>query len=70
MTNDELKAIRFQLGMTTKQLAEAIAISHRTYQGWEQGRPMPAMAVRAIGALVWMDRGSRETWLKYCKDEG
>lgn len=68
-TNTELKAIRAQLKMTPKQLASAIAVPHRTYQGYEQGRPMPAAVVRSIGALLWMDRGTRETWLNYIKKE-
>ncbi len=68
MTNKELKAIRKQLEMTTKELAEVLDVSQRTYYGWESGRPMPRIAVRAITMLLWMDKAARETFLKFVKE--
>jgi DNA-binding transcriptional regulator YiaG len=38
MTSAELKEARLRLGLTQTQMADALATSARTYQGWEAGR--------------------------------
>ena len=69
MVNEELKALRHELGMTTKELSAAIDVNHRTYQGWESGRLVSKVAIRAIGALMWMGKADRESWLKYIETQ-
>jgi DNA-binding transcriptional regulator YiaG len=38
MSPDELKAWRARLGLSQAGLAEALGLSKRTYEAWEQGR--------------------------------
>ena len=38
MTSDYLKQIRAKSGLTQKEFGEAIGVSVRTVQNWEQGR--------------------------------
>ena len=38
MTSDHLKQIRAKSGLTQKEFGEAIGVSVRTVQNWEQGR--------------------------------
>jgi DNA-binding XRE family transcriptional regulator len=35
---DGIRAIRARLGLSTRQLAAACGVSHRTVENWEQGR--------------------------------
>ncbi len=38
MTASELKEARLRLGLSQSKMADALATSVRTYQGWESGR--------------------------------
>ena len=53
MTGEELKEARRVLGLTQKQMAEALETPFRTYQDWEMGRPkipgVVAVAVQCLG---------------------
>lgn len=49
MTSDHLKQIRAKAGLTQKELGEAIGVSVRTVQNWEQGgQNISRLAQRAI----------------------
>jgi DNA-binding transcriptional regulator YiaG len=56
MTADELKEIRSRLGLTQRQLAERLGLSHRdTVRAWEAGKtPIggpAALALRLVDRL-------------------
>lgn len=40
-SNIELKKRREALSLSQREMAEALGVSARTYQGWEIGRPFP-----------------------------
>lgn len=47
-----VRAIRAQLKMTRKQLAERVGVNWRTVEGWENGRPPSPMAMIFLNSLV------------------
>lgn len=47
-----VKMVRRQLKMTVRELADACGVSHRTVEGWEQGRVPPAATLNLLG--VWL----------------
>lgn len=52
MNPDELKAWRERLSLSQAKLAEALSISKRTYEAWEQGRfAIPAFLELALREL-------------------
>lgn len=70
MKNKELEALRIQLGMTIKELSEAIDVDRVAYERWENALyPVPNCIIRSIGALMWMGKADRESWFKYIQDE-
>jgi len=52
MTADKLKARREALGLSQSEMAEALRVPLRTYQGWESAvkkkTPIPDIVVTAI----------------------
>lgn len=48
-----MKLVRKQLKMTVREFANACGISHRTAEGWEQGRVPPAATLNLLG--LWLD---------------
>jgi DNA-binding transcriptional regulator YiaG len=48
MDNLELKRRRESLSLSQSQMAQALLVSVRTYQGWESGRPFPAYLELAL----------------------
>ncbi len=52
MTPAELKTTRLRLGLSQRGLAEVLGVSWRTFQGWEQGRLIPAWVPRALNNLT------------------
>lgn len=47
-----IKAARFLLGLTARQLAEQLGVSERTVNGWEQGRMPEVAALNMLGKLL------------------
>lgn len=45
---NEVAAARLKTGLTQKQFAQALQISSRTLQEWEQGRREPSGAAKAL----------------------
>ena len=41
MDKEEIKAIRNQLGLTQKQLADKLGVTHISVWKWEKGRAKP-----------------------------
>ena len=53
MTSAELKEARLRLGLTQKQMADALATPFRTYQDWERGvSRIPGTVAMAIQWVV------------------
>ncbi len=50
MTASELVTMRLSLDLSQSQMARALRVPLKTYQGWEQGRPIPELAMTAINA--------------------
>ena len=48
IARNEVAAARLKTGMTQSQFAQALQISPRTLQEWEQGRRQPSGAARAL----------------------
>ena len=43
---NKIKSIRTTYNLSTRGLAAQLGVSHRTVEGWEQGRPMrPSMQI-------------------------
>ena len=55
MTPSEIKAIRKQGGLSTKQLAEICGVSARTVEDWEQGRRSPSKSAMMLLA-AWLEK--------------
>lgn len=51
MTTQELKQIRADWQMTPAQFAALLSAPVRTYEGWEQGRPIPATVAAHIATI-------------------
>ena len=51
MTNDELKQKREALGFSQSEMALALNVKFRTYQGWESGRTMPSHIELAVAHI-------------------
>jgi DNA-binding transcriptional regulator YiaG len=50
MKASELITVRLSLELSQSQMARALRVPLKTYQGWEQGRPIPEVAATAISA--------------------
>lgn len=50
---NEVSAARLKTGLTQKQFAQALQISPRTLQEWEQGRRDPSGAAKALIQIVF-----------------
>ena len=48
----DVKAIRLSIGMSQARFASAFALNPRTLQEWEQGKAVPAGAVRAYLTVI------------------
>ena len=48
VTSNEVVAARFKTGLSQVQFTEALKISARTLQEWEQGRRQPSGPARAL----------------------
>jgi len=48
MTSDELRTKRKSLGLSQSQMADALRVSLRTYQGWEHSKESSAVVETAI----------------------
>lgn len=49
---NNLKAVRRQVGMTQKQVAEALNVVESCYANWEQGRTEPSIVMlRKLGKI-------------------
>ena len=48
IATNEVAAARLKTGLTQKQFAQALQISSRTLQEWEQGRREPSGAAKAL----------------------
>jgi DNA-binding XRE family transcriptional regulator len=51
-TNIDLKAVRTELGLSQRELADLIGVSHRTVQSCEQGWRKPSPAVERAALLL------------------
>lgn len=49
---DSIRALRKSRGWSTRQLGEAVGVSHRTVEHWEQGRPVSRLAALALARLA------------------
>ncbi len=38
---DLIRSIRYQRGWSVREMADALGVSPRTVEGWEQGRKIP-----------------------------
>lgn len=47
-----IKAVRARLGLSTVDLAVYCRVSHRTVEGWEQGRAPTAAALNVMADLL------------------
>jgi DNA-binding XRE family transcriptional regulator len=57
-----VKAVRLALGLSTRQLGEAIGKSGRTVEDWEQGRRIPpAEALYVLAGMLARDRSEAPT---------
>jgi len=63
MNPKKLKAIRERIGLNTKQMADALQMSLRTYQGWEGGRTIPPIAATAVQLMEYMPAKTLNAWL-------
>ena len=54
LKSEEIKSIRKQYGLNTKQFAEICGVSPRTVENWEQGRRMPSNPAMMLLA-VWIE---------------
>lgn len=53
MTDAELiRSIRHQRGWSVREMADALGVSPRTVEGWEQGRKVPQMAINLLKKLA------------------
>jgi DNA-binding transcriptional regulator YiaG len=53
MTATDLRTLRARLGLTQAQLAEALGVSVRAIENWEQGlRRIPMIAVKWLPHLT------------------
>jgi putative transcriptional regulator len=59
-TPAQIKTVRQKLGVSQPVFAEILAVTPKTLQGWEQGRPVPKIACRLID-LIERDP---EPWFK------
>ena len=53
MTNEKIKAVRKQHGLSRKNLAEICGVSARTVESWEQGRFAPSRPAMMLLA-AWL----------------
>jgi len=51
MNKQEIKKLRRKHNLDTRQLAEICGVSHRTVEGWEQGRSISKPALRHLWRL-------------------
>jgi transcriptional regulator with XRE-family HTH domain len=51
MTGVELKRRREEMGFSQSEMAKALRVSVRTYQGWESGRPFPDFLEMALDSV-------------------
>ncbi len=51
MTAAALKQIRAQWGLTQQSMADLLGVALRTYQGYENGRPIPRHIDRLIACI-------------------
>ena len=52
MTKEEIRRLRGQLMMNTKQFGEACGVSPRTVEDWEQGRYRPSGSARKLMKML------------------
>jgi len=63
MTSADLKEARLRLGLTQTQMADALATSVRTYQGWESGRYAIPGAIGLAIQFVEIEKSRHKTVL-------
>lgn len=49
---DGIRALRKSRNWSTRQLGEAVGVSHRTVEHWEQGRQPSRLALAALSRLA------------------
>lgn len=52
-----IKAIRAKLGLTARQLGDALGVSERTINGWEGGRMPEVAGLNMLGKLLRGKKG-------------
>jgi len=48
LKGNDIQKLRKILALTTSEMAEILSVSHRTVEGWEQGRPIPDAIIKLI----------------------
>lgn len=49
---ESIKKIRKFNDLSTKELGEMLGVSHRTVEGWEQGRPISKKIISSLKILI------------------
>jgi len=65
--NQFLESLKFELGLSSKEIAFIIGINYRTYQGWESGRKIPWYSLNAIMMLQRMSKADIDDWHYHLK---
>lgn len=52
----KIKQLRLKLKMNTKQFGDAVGVSSRTVEDWEQGRRMPSKSAQILLARLDAER--------------
>lgn len=62
---NELRKIREIMNISQTEMAFLLETSPKTFQGWEQGRPIPVRMKKSIRLLFWFYRqGKLELYKK------
>ena len=68
-TNEIIKAVRQQLGLTQEQLAKEIHVAFSTVNRWENGRATPNSMARALLSAYMRKHGICDEWIKIIENE-